>query len=161
MLLQKQNTRDQSKHLKIMGWYCRLLSQRPWRPVNFTLCGQVTNYTIRLNNHGGYHDKVWLRNTTAKIHLIIFFFIYSLLMLKNNSIVFPTKLCQILPSLLVWPVYKRYSFLTAISWYPKCGLYTSIYSTYYMTMCDWFCARSIMYLWIIVISRKLPSPHPT
>ena len=49
-------------------------------------------------------------------------------MLKNNIIVFPPKLCLMLPSLLVGPVYKP--LLAAISWHQKCGLYTSIYDNY-------------------------------
>ena len=50
-------------------------------------------------------------------------------MLKNNIIVFPTKLDQILPSLLVWPVFKTHSIFASISEYKKCGLYASIYSS--------------------------------
>jgi len=54
-------------------------------------------------------------------------FIYSL---KNNIIVFPPKLCQILPSLLVWPAYKMYSLLVAILQYQKYCLSMSIYGSY-------------------------------
>jgi len=52
---------------------------------------------------------------------------YSLLMLKNNTNA--PKLCQILPSLLVWPEYKTHSILTSISEYKRCVLYASIYGT--------------------------------
>jgi len=52
--------------------------------------------------------------------------------LKDNCentpiIVFLPKLCQILPLLLVWPVYKTHSFLVSILWYQKCCLYMSIF----------------------------------
>ena len=57
-------------------------------------------------------------------------FIYSLLLLKNN-IVFPPKLCQILPSLLVVLVYKTHSILASILEYKKCDLYVSAYSIHY------------------------------
>ena len=41
-------------------------------------------------------------------------------MLKNYNIVFPPKLCQILPSLLVRPMYKTHLLLVAISVYKVC-----------------------------------------
>jgi len=49
-------------------------------------------------------------------------------MLKNNIIVFPHKLYQILSSLLVWSACKMtHLILESISEYKKCDLYESIY----------------------------------
>jgi len=56
-------------------------------------------------------------------------------MLKNNIIVFPPKLCQMLPSLLVWPLYKPHPLLVASSWYQKYGLYPSVYIYIYIYAC--------------------------
>ena len=70
-------------------------------------------------------------------HLINFvLFIYALLMLKNIIIVFPPKPCQILPSLLVWSLYKMHSLLATISCI-KSAAYTRVYTvTHKMLVLD-------------------------
>ena len=78
--------------------------------------------------HSVTHSHILIIMTSVITSPINFFIVHnSLLMLKYNDIIFPSKFYQILTSLLVWPMYKK--LLAAISWYQKCGLYMSIYST--------------------------------